>query len=35
MVIIKNAGHFAFVTNRQRFIEEIETFMKELNTNSR
>lgn len=33
MVIIKNAGHFAFVTNRQRFIEEIEKFMNELNTN--
>jgi pimeloyl-ACP methyl ester carboxylesterase len=33
MVIIKNAGHFAFVTNRQRFIEEIEKFMKGLNTN--
>jgi pimeloyl-ACP methyl ester carboxylesterase len=33
MVTIKNAGHFAFVTNRQRFIEEIEKFMKELNTN--
>ncbi|MFT4015355.1 MAG: alpha/beta hydrolase [Agriterribacter sp.] len=29
MVIIKNAGHFAFVTNRQRFIAEIEEFIKE------
>jgi proline iminopeptidase len=29
LVIIENAGHFALVTNRQRFIEEIEKFMKE------
>jgi pimeloyl-ACP methyl ester carboxylesterase len=33
LVIIENAGHFALVTNKQRFIDEIEKFMKELNTN--
>jgi len=33
LVIIENAGHFAFVTNKQRFIEEIEKFMEELNSN--
>ena len=33
LVIIQNAGHFAFVTNKRRFIEEIEEFMKELNSN--
>ena len=33
LVIIQNAGHFVFVTNKQRFIEEIEIFMKELNSN--
>jgi len=27
LVIIENAGHFAFVTNKDRFIEEIEKFV--------
>jgi proline iminopeptidase len=27
LVIIENAGHFAFVTNKKRFIEEIEKFI--------
>ena len=33
LVIIENAGHFAFVTNRQRFIEEMQKFMAELDHN--
>ncbi|HWY36757.1 MAG TPA: alpha/beta hydrolase, partial [Nitrosopumilaceae archaeon] len=27
MVIIENAGHFAFVTNKNRFVEELEKFV--------
>jgi pimeloyl-ACP methyl ester carboxylesterase len=33
LVIIENAGHFAFVTNKQRFIEEMQKFMGELDHN--
>jgi len=33
LVIIQNAGHFVFVTNKQRFIKEIGIFMEELNSN--
>ena len=33
LVIIENAGHFAFVTNKQRFIGEIKKFIEELNSN--
>ena len=33
LVIIENAGHFAFVTNKQRFIEEMQKFLAELDHN--
>jgi len=33
LVIIENAGHFAFVTNKQRFIEEVQKFKRELGHN--
>ena len=33
LVIIENAGHFAFVTNKHRFIEEMQKFIGELDHN--